>query len=628
MAIPQQIIEEIRRRASIVDLVSEHVTLKAAGRRMTGLCPFHQEKTPSFYVRDEEGDYICFGCGKKGSVFDFVMEVRAFSFPEAVRYLAARVGVEVPDESPEQKEDRDKRARLHKVLREIILATAEVYQEELQSNKVAKEYIKKRGLTEESASNFLVGYAPSSWEFLVEKLSAKLKEKNLAKIVDHERFLVVLEKLGLIKKKSGDEASYYDAFRDRLIFPIARSDGAPIALGGRILTATEGAPKYINSPETDIYQKRQTLYGVNRALASLRATRHAYLVEGYMDVISMHQAGLENTLATCGTAITQEHGQTLKRLCDRVTLVFDGDAAGRKAAAKCFEVFLNTGMEISAALLEEGEDPDSLAQKHSKEELEKLYTDCSKPVVDVYLENLFSEFRADGDTASAVICGKAAKRFVRVVSAITNPVEREQVLKQGSDKLEVSLSSLLDLMDQQEAPAPKKAPQPQVKREPIMEAATALKRVSKRDLLEDYYQDLIVSVVLRPTLAAKTLELVKTHKEYDLPKNISSFFDEVSKVGFEISNTSAADSSSDFSKLEELLASAGLDVVSIINEAKKRLTIGGARPEHVSQDILKVISQYNNRQVLSEIRERELEASDEKSLLERAQEKLMARRGE
>lgn len=631
MAISQQIIDQIKQRASIVDLVSERVTLKSAGRRMTGLCPFHQEKTPSFYVREEEGDYICFGCGKKGSIFDFVMEIRAFTFPEAVKYLGARYGIEVPEDSPRDKEEKDKKQKLHKYLREIIIAVVEVYEEELARNKAAQDYVKARGISEKSLATFQVGFAPAAWDFLVDALSKKLKEKGKSAFVEHPRFLHDLERLGLSKNNS--EGRTYDAFRDRLIFPIARSDGAPIALGGRIITKREGAPKYINSPETEIYQKRQTLYGVHTALNALRATRQAYLVEGYMDVISMHQRGLENTLAACGTAITQDHGQLLRRFCDRLTLVFDGDEAGKKAAARSFEVFLNTGIEIYAVLLPDGEDPDSLCLKYEKDALEKLYRERSLPIVEVYIERLLTELQAEEDAPSAVISGKAAKRFVATVRGIENPVEREQVLKQGAEKLGVSLSALSDLMQQLKevqvtsmtSVERRTRPSPE---EGASELRATPKQITRPNLLEKYYSELLVAIILEPHLALKLTKQIDLQEEDVLPENITNFLRAVSEVGFKVSNTASADLESDLGEMQELLSAHSLAGESLVKEALRARSVGGARPEHVTDDLLKVILAQKKKEELRQIRKRESEAGDEQSLERSVQEKLMARRGE
>lgn len=449
VVIPSEIIDAVRERVDIVDVISELVQLRRAGRNYVGLCPFHSEKTPSFNVREEEKTFRCFGCGKSGSVFDFVMETKALSFPETVRYLAQKVGISVPEVAGSREPEKNRTA----LLREVMRAAVSVYQEVLGDEKLggaAREYLRERGLREEVVRQYGLGFAPNDWAFIAPRVLERLRKSSTKDIFqDTAAGEKLLLSAGIVRKRSEkDERGVYDTFAGRLVFPVTRSDGAPIALGGRLIETSSDRPKYINSPESPIYEKRKTFYGLGAAFDVVRKTRHSFLVEGYMDVLSLAQAGFGDVLATCGTAVTPDHARVLKRLTNRVTVLFDGDSAGRKAAASFFETFLNSGIEVSAARLPDGEDPDSLARTRSKEELESLFQQAECPIVDVYLDFLLSEVAQDGPVESAALSGKVAERFASVLCRVKNPVEREFLLRRASGRLGVSFQALLELVEQ------------------------------------------------------------------------------------------------------------------------------------------------------------------------------------
>lgn len=368
MAISPEIIEQIKERLSFVDVASAYVKLKRSGKNYVGCCPFHAEKTPSFFINEEDGLFNCFGCGKKGSIFNFVMDIRGFTFPETVRHLAKQVGVNIPEErneNPLEATSRKKQPYLRTALR---LAT-EIFIRELNSSKIASEYLTARGIKKEIISLFQIGFAPDSWEFI----HAEIMKTDFGKKMGEEKLKKLLLEIGLLKLRQENSSqpenteekklSCYDAFRERVIFPITRSDGQVIAFGGRIIVKNPNLPKYLNSSESSIYHKRKSFYGLLQAAETIRRERHVYITEGYLDVVSLFQAGIKNVLATCGTAATEQHVQVLKRLVDRVTLLFDGDEAGKKAAARCFEIFLNSGLDLEVVVLPEGNDPDSLVHK-------------------------------------------------------------------------------------------------------------------------------------------------------------------------------------------------------------------------------------------------------------------------
>jgi len=466
LAIPQEIIDAVRERVSIAEIISEKVTLKRVGRNLVGLCPFHQEKSPSFNVREEEASFYCFGCGKKGSVFDFIMETRGFTFVETVTLLANKIGLKIPESSswsPRDKERSQGDNQKREWHRRLAFLVAEVYGDVLWNSvegERAREYLRGRGIEEITARLFNVGYAPPAWEFLVKRLRNFDERLSSWGITELEQNLPkLLAELGLIKKREREATAtegatevsterarietpnYFDLFRGRLMFGITRSDGAIIGFGGRLTEKKEDSPKYINSPESPIYQKRKTFFGISQAMTAIRRSSHVYLVEGYLDVLSMVQRGLADTVATCGTAFTPEHVLVLKRLVNKATVVFDGDNAGRKAAAHSFEVFLNSGIEVSAVLLEGGEDPDSLAQKLSQEDLLQLFAAARTPLIQVFVEQKFIEFGGERKGAGPVLMGRVAEATAKLIAQVANPVEREVLTRDAATLIGVGEES-------------------------------------------------------------------------------------------------------------------------------------------------------------------------------------------
>lgn len=345
--IPPHIVEEVRTRADIVEVIGEHVQLKRSGKDYKANCPFHSERTPSFYVVPSKGFYNCFGCGEKGDVFTFLMKKVGLNFQEAVRQLADRVGVEIPADTQQAGDDP------HKQLYEAIAFAADYFQTELWGGargERARQYLQARGITREIAERFGIGYAPDGWR--------ELREAAQKHGIDDEILLAA----GLVKESERKEDPY-DRFRDRIIFPIAETTGRTVAFGGRILRAVEGAPKYLNSPETAIYQKGRLLYGLNWSRSAIRREGVALVVEGYMDYVSLASVGVDNLVAGMGTAMTVEQATLLARYSRKAILLYDSDLAGMKATFRSGDALLRAGVEPLVATLPAGEDPDSLARK-------------------------------------------------------------------------------------------------------------------------------------------------------------------------------------------------------------------------------------------------------------------------
>ena len=350
MRLPDQFLEEVRNAASIVDVVSAYVPLKKAGSSYKGLCPFHSEKTPSFNVNEQRGVFKCFGCGAGGDVFRFVMQYESLSFPDAIRRVAGHCGIPVPEAERTPADDR--RARL----RAINERALELFRQTLASaqGKAAREYLAERGVSDAAVREFELGLTPSGWE-------------GLSRALSRDRYRAAdIVAAGLAKERSGGRG-IYDRFHDRLIFPIRDGSGRAVGFGGRTLTGHE--PKYLNSPETELYRKSEVLYGFHLAKDAIRKTGEAVLVEGYLDVIAVHEAGIPQVVASLGTSLTSSHAQMLKRFARKVYLLYDGDAAGRQAAKRALKVLLPTSLQVAVVEVDGGQDPDDLVRSEGPEAL-------------------------------------------------------------------------------------------------------------------------------------------------------------------------------------------------------------------------------------------------------------------
>jgi DNA primase len=352
----KEVTDEIRRRINILDIVSAHVTLKRSGRRYTGLCPFHSEKTPSFTVNSEQGFFYCFGCHAGGDVFDFVMRMGGLSFPDALAELAGRAGVRL-ERTPEEERRGGERERLLRTVAEA----ERYYQAQLagEEGRPARRYLEQRGVDAAAAEAFRLGYAPAGWDGLLRALRARGFDG------------AALEQAGLAVARSGGEdearaSGHYDALRHRLIFPIHDLQGRPIAFGGRALD-DEATPKYLNTRETALFVKGRTLYALDAARPAIREAGEAVIVEGYMDALACHQFGVANAVASLGTALTQEQVLLLKRFAVRAVLVYDADTSGMDAAERGLAIFEQAELPVRVAVLPGGADPDEFLREKGAE---------------------------------------------------------------------------------------------------------------------------------------------------------------------------------------------------------------------------------------------------------------------
>ena len=352
--IPEELIDSIRSQADIVDVVSDYVTLRKAGKNYKGLCPFHDEKTPSFSVNPERQIYHCFGCGKGGNVFSFLMEHENVTFVEAVRHIARRLNITIPDTYRERQAGSEAES-----LAQVTRFAARFFHERLLNagrDSIVRRYTERRGLSEETVKSFGLGYAPDSWNDLLN--TARKQGIDVALLV----------KAGLAK--TGEQRTY-DAFRKRLIFPIQAPSGRVVGFGGRALS-DEDQPKYLNSAESPIYRKSQVLYGLYQARDALRQRGRVLVVEGYMDLLGLYEQGIHGAVALCGTALTQEQARLLARYGQQAFLVYDSDQAGVRATWRAIEPLVESGLWTRIVRLPEDYDPDSYVREHGPDGFMKL----------------------------------------------------------------------------------------------------------------------------------------------------------------------------------------------------------------------------------------------------------------
>ncbi|MEI7705960.1 MAG: DNA primase, partial [Deltaproteobacteria bacterium] len=394
--IPDSIIEEIRNRTDVVAIIGRHVDLQKSGRTWKGCCPFHGEKTPSFHVYPEDRHFKCYGCGEYGDVFKFLQKLEGKEFPEVVRALAADAGVEIPEEAVEDSAEARRRRKERAEALATCDAAARYWQARLWSphGETGRAYLASRGISEEESRRFRLGIAAPEWNDLPPRLAAK------------EISLPAIDRAGL---RVPSDRGGYDRFRGRLMFPIAAIDGQVIGFGARAMGDEKGA-KYINTPETVLYKKSRVLYGLDLARESIRKTRSAVLVEGYFDVIGLHQAGVKNAVAVCGTALTPEHLELLERCdCREVVILFDGDVAGLAAPAKAAQVLLPSGVSGKVAVLpsDAGKvDPDDFARAHGKEGVDALLA-AAVPLTDFLIARAV-ERHCKGGASDAPVEAKLA----------------------------------------------------------------------------------------------------------------------------------------------------------------------------------------------------------------------------
>ncbi|MEN9785587.1 MAG: hypothetical protein RLZZ299_851 [Pseudomonadota bacterium] len=372
MSIPRHLVDEIRARTDIVAVVGTVVTLRRQGRSWVGLCPFHSDRSPSFHVVPDKAFFHCFPCGAHGDVFAFLMKARGMSFVEAVKELAGPAGVVIEERpmTPQEQRRIAVKADLHGVVEEV----AAYFHRTLMvdpEGAAGRAYLEARGITLQTAERYRLGFAPAGWD----RLGRHAARARLP--------AALLVEAGLLKRRERAEG-FYDTFRNRLLFPILDERGRPVAFGGRLLPGTDEGPKYLNSPESPIYDKSRTLYGLSWARPAIQQRGRAILVEGYFDAVSLWQAGFGEAVATCGTALTAAHAESLRRLAGIAVALFDADEAGLRAAVRAMDIFLEAGLEGRRLDLGDSKDPDEFVQRHGASAFEALLAH-GEPLVELVI---------------------------------------------------------------------------------------------------------------------------------------------------------------------------------------------------------------------------------------------------
>lgn len=426
--IPENILEDILNRVDIVELISGYVPLKRAGKNFKANCPFHPEKTPSFMVSPDRQIYHCFGCGESGNAFKFLMRYERLEFPEAVENLAQRAGVTLHENNERNSHVESLYSQFYKI-NELTLS---FYESNLNSDagEHAKKYLLKRGVRQESIKLFKLGFALDKWDSLITHLRAK----NIS--------LSLLEKAGLILSK--EKGGYYDRFRNRIVFPIIDGKSKTVAFGARVLPSPGGQnedslPKYINSPETSIYTKGKNLYGLYCAKDAIRQNDYAVVVEGYLDFIIPFQEGLDNIVASLGTALTLEQVRLLKRYTHNVVMIYDGDAAGQIATLRTLDIFIEEGLNVKVAPLPEGFDPDSFVRNNGVESLKEKINNAEN-IFDYKLKVLKSRYTHLDIEARA----KISSEMLATIKKFENAVLRSEYIRRLSEELRVKEDALFE----------------------------------------------------------------------------------------------------------------------------------------------------------------------------------------
>jgi DNA primase len=420
MALSKDTIDRVRDSADLVEVIGDYVTLKKRGLNYIACCPFHNEKTPSFNVSPSKGIYKCFGCGAAGDSIQFVMDIEGIGYLEAIKQLARKYGIEAEEKeiSNDEKVLQNERERLF-----IVLNFAKnFYQQNLHNHEEGKSiglsYFQERGFVPQIIKKFELGYSLDVWD--------SFYQEAIKNQFDQE----ILEKAGLIiKKESSSEgkSSFYDRFRARVIFPIHNISGKTIAFGARILKTDKNQPKYINSPETDVYHKSEVLYGLFQAKNAIRNADNCYLVEGYTDVISMHLAGVENVVASSGTSLTEGQIRQIRRFTENVTVLYDGDSAGIKASMRGIDLILESGLNVQVVLFPDGEDPDSYSRKVGSEMFAAYIKDKASDFITFKAQILLKEAGDNPIKRAGII-----KDIVESISKIPDTIKRAVLLKQCS----------------------------------------------------------------------------------------------------------------------------------------------------------------------------------------------------
>lgn len=424
MQISEEVLEKIKEQSDIVDIISETVKLKRSGRNFSGLCPFHNEKSPSFSVSQDKQIYKCFGCGEAGNVITFVMKNKNLPFVDAVKYLGEKANITIEEGSGRKSKTTEKKEIMYKVNVEA----ARFFFSNLMNTKEAKEYFLNRGIKEETIKKFGLGYAKDSWNNLIFHLRKKgFKDE-------------ILLEAGLVST-SEKTGNIYDRFRNRVMFPVFDYSGKVIGFGGRVLD--DSKPKYLNSPETLVFQKGTNLYGLNFAIKNKIPDRYFIIVEGYMDVITLQQYGITNVVASLGTALTSNQARLLKRYADKVIISYDADIAGQTATLRGLEILREAGFDVRVLNIPKGKDPDEFVRVNGKEEFQKLINDA-EPLIEYRLKR--AEEGINFKESNSLV--KYGKKVTHILADL-DPMEKDVYVKKISENTGIREQALYDVLSRE-----------------------------------------------------------------------------------------------------------------------------------------------------------------------------------
>lgn len=459
-------VEQIKSKIDIVSLISSYIQLEKAGGNFKGKCPFHNEKSPSFFVSPDRGSYYCFGCHAKGDIFTFVQEFEGLDFVGALKMLAEKAGVTL------DRFEREDKSEKNKILHALNLAVF-FYQKKLSETADAKKYVASRGLTDETVANFKIGYAPAEWRSLFDYLKSKgVSESDMLRA-------------GLIKRPEGTVEKYYDTFRGRIMFPISDSSGQVVAFSGRILVSDDKSPKYLNSPETEVFNKSEILFGLDKAKKDIRLKDYSVLVEGQMDLVMLHQVGISNTVASSGTALSAMHLTKLRRLSNRIIMAYDGDGAGFLATDRSGKLAISLGMELKIMSLPLGKDPADLAKENLPELTSRLSQ--SKHIIDFYTDSLLERKLETRELGREI-----QLHVLPYVALLTSSIEKAHFIKTIAQKTFIKEDALWE----------------DLKRVNVPETAQEVKKVLERVPRTDSMEKKIIGIIMwQKTLPVPSLDI-------------------------------------------------------------------------------------------------------------------------
>lgn len=580
MAFPESFIDDLAARSDIYDIVSRYVTLKKSGSNWFGLCPFHSEKTGSFSVNTEKQIYHCFGCGAGGSVYNFIMQIENLTFPEAVEFLANLAGIPLPQQDTREQDNR-------KRLLECSRDAARFFFQVLHSpeGRIGYDYLMRRGLHPNTIKHFGLGFAPDSWDKLMNHLTAKGYTKS------------EMRELGLIK--TNQKGGFYDQFRNRIMFPIIDIRGNVIAFGGRVMD--DSKPKYLNSPEHKLFSKSRNLFALNYAKKT--TNRRLILAEGYMDVIALHQAGFPEAVASLGTALTADQAKLIKRFADEVVISYDADEAGQKATSRAMEILKPEDLKVRILRIPGAKDPDEFIREHGREAFSALL-ERSEDHMEFVLDRIRAKCNLETDEGRVTFLKEAAKTLAR----LSSPIEREIYASRAAESGSVSKDALLSEIERNRRAYRKRAKSEETRKllSPEKNAQPVSRELRYADVKTARAEEGIIALLYREPDFAEALSAAGlSADDFTSPflQKICRFLLDQYRTGNSVSTATLSQclEPGEMSELGRILsapdqgdaASAGRDYMRILKESRaKHQPANGADPLLAMRDLHKEKKSY------------------------------------